>query len=102
MTADISKMYRRIWVAPNHRTFQQIVWRPNPDQELHQFQLNTITYGTVPASFLATECLHRLADEESNVYPGACSAIKQDFYTDDYLGAAESLQEAIKLRDNIL
>lgn len=35
MTADISMMYRRIWVAPNHRTFQQIVWRSNPDQELH-------------------------------------------------------------------
>ncbi|XP_022162437.1 uncharacterized protein LOC111028196 [Myzus persicae] len=102
MTADISKMYRRIWVAPNHRTYQQIVWRPDPDQELQQFQLNTITYGTVPASFLATACLHRLADEESNSYPDACNAIKQDFYMDDNLGGADSLQEAITLRDNII
>lgn len=102
MTADISKMYRRIWVAPNHRTYQRIFWRANIDEDHQVFLLNTVTYGTVPASFLATGCLHRLADEKSTAHPGACSAIKQDFYMDDYLGGAESLHDAIKLRDEII
>lgn len=102
MTADVSKMYRQIWVSPKHRDYQRIFWRSDINQEVETFQLNTVTYGTVPASFLATGCMQRLADEEAENFPKACAAIKHDFYMDDFLGGAESLQEALHLRNEII
>jgi len=58
-------------------------------------------YGTIPDSFLATACLNRLAEDEYNNYPNACSVIKRDFYMDDYLGGANTKKGAIKLRDEL-
>jgi len=84
-------MYRRIWVAPKNRNYQRILWRLNTEQEVQIFSLNTVTYGTVPASFLATDCLHWLANKKAIQHPTACAAIRQDFYMDDYLGDADSL-----------
>ncbi|XP_008189037.1 uncharacterized protein LOC103311234 [Acyrthosiphon pisum] len=61
-------MYRQIWVTPEHRKYQKIFWRKNKEQPMQIFQLNTVTYGTVSASFLATACLYKLAEDE---YSGA-------------------------------
>jgi len=56
MTADISKMYRQIRVHPEDYDPQCILWRRSSDEPLRQYQLVTVTYGTAPASFLATRC----------------------------------------------
>jgi len=34
-------------------------------------------------------------------YPEACQDIKTDFYMDDFLGSANTKQEALQLRDNL-
>jgi len=83
LSADVSKMYRQIWVDPQHRNYQKIIWRENPAEPLYIYKLNTVIYGTVPASFLATGCLFKLAEKEYHIFPDACVAIKSDFYIDD-------------------
>jgi len=60
LSADIVKMYRQFWVADKHRSFQRILWREDPNEPIKIF--HTITYGTVPASFLATGRLGKLAE----------------------------------------
>ena len=35
-------------------------------ESLRQYQLVTVTYGTAPASILATRCLNQLASEEAS------------------------------------
>lgn len=60
LTADIEKMYRQILVDGSHCDFQRVLWRPEPTQEIKIYRLNTLTYGTVPASFLATACLKKI------------------------------------------
>jgi len=55
----------------------------------------------VPASYLATACLEKLAEAEYENYPDACLSITRNFYMDDYLGGAMCKPEAIKLRDNV-
>lgn len=94
-------MYRQFWVADEHRTFQRILWRTEPQEAIRTFQLKTITYGTVPASFLATGCLHKLADAQ-NIDDSISTVIKRDFYMDDFLGGASSYESAIKLRDGLI
>ncbi|XP_025203176.1 uncharacterized protein LOC112600215 [Melanaphis sacchari] len=65
------------------------------------FQLNTVTYGIVSASFLATACLYKLAEDEHSNFPKACNTIKNDFYMDDYLGGANTKEMAIQLRNDL-
>lgn len=56
---------------------------------------NTVTYGTVSASFLATECLCKLAEDEFCNLPAACILLlKNDFYIDYYLDG-ENMKEKV-------
>ncbi|XP_024868253.1 uncharacterized protein LOC112452346, partial [Temnothorax curvispinosus] len=61
----------------------------------------TVTYGTVPASFLVTKSIEKLAELEANQFPiGALIALR-DFYIDNLLSGADSLQEALIIRDQV-
>jgi hypothetical protein len=102
ITADIKKMYRQIWVAENQRDYQRILWRENPDQPINTYCLNTVTYGIITSSYLATACLNKLSEEETLRYPEACHALSRDFYVDDFLGGAASIPEALKIRDELI
>ncbi|KAF0751198.1 Uncharacterized protein FWK35_00016915, partial [Aphis craccivora] len=101
-SADVSKMYRQIWVDPQQRNYQKIIWRANPEDPLRTYRLNTVTYGTVPASFLATGCLAKLAEKEYHMFPDACDVIKSDFYMDDYLGGADTKNNALRLGNSLI
>ncbi|KAF0706234.1 Integrase catalytic domain-containing protein, partial [Aphis craccivora] len=102
LSADTTKMYRQIWLNEEHTNYQKIFWRENPNLPLSTYRLKTITYGTTPASYLATGCLNKLADEEFNNYPVACEAIISDFCVDDYLGGASSKETALQLRNDLI
>ncbi|XP_050535031.1 uncharacterized protein LOC126902051 [Daktulosphaira vitifoliae] len=93
VTADVAKMYRQVLVHENDRHFQRILWRDAPDKPLQHYVLNTVTYGTVPASFLATRVLKELALGSAADYPKASLSILQDFYMDDYLSGADSMED---------
>ncbi|KAK9752865.1 hypothetical protein QE152_g3865 [Popillia japonica] len=58
--ADIEKMYRQVLVEPSQRPLQRILWRSNPDDPIQVYNLNTVTYGTASASFLAIRSLMQL------------------------------------------
>lgn len=101
LIADISKMYRQVLVHESERSLQRILWRESPDQEVRAFELNTVTYGTASASFLATRCLKQIAIENSTEYPIESEIISRDFYVDDLLTGNSDLGQLIRVRDNI-
>ncbi|GJQ83979.1 hypothetical protein Trydic_g5713 [Trypoxylus dichotomus] len=101
ISADIAKMYRQILIHPSQRSMQQIVWRDDVHQPLETYKLNTVTYGTTSAPFLAMRCLKQLAIENKLQFPQACEAINNDFYVDDLLTGSQSEQELISLSKNI-
>uniref|UniRef100_A0A6P7FBL6 Uncharacterized protein LOC114328609 n=1 Tax=Diabrotica virgifera virgifera TaxID=50390 RepID=A0A6P7FBL6_DIAVI len=100
-TGDIEKMYRMVNIKESERDLQRIVWRFNPDEEIKQFRLNTITYGTAPASFIATRVLHQIAQNNSRQYPEGSRIILRDFYVDDLITGASTIEEAQKFKCNI-
>lgn len=61
-TADIEKMYRQINIDETDRNMQLIIWRENPTEPLKYYRLRTLTYGTRPASYMATKCLKILPE----------------------------------------
>ncbi len=56
ISADITKMYRQVFVHPDDYKFQYIFWRFNESDSLETYCLKTVTYGTTSAPFLATRC----------------------------------------------
>lgn len=96
--ADIEMMYRQIWIHPNDRKYQRIVWRSNISEPIGHFELNTVTYGTAPASYLATKCLQIIARSLQNTNPKAANAINSNFYMDDLMTGADTVEETIQLQ----
>ena len=102
MTADIEKMYRQIEIAPEDSVYQKILWRENMNEPIEIFKLNTVTYGTSSAPFLATRVLKQLALDERDSHPLATQVLSRDFYVDDALTGAANFQDALELRDDLI
>lgn len=101
LTADIVKMYRQVVVNHEHRDLQRIIWRPWTQDDLQYYQLNTVTYGTTSAAFLVTRGLKEIANQNINKYPLISNLILSDFYVDDLLSGASTINDAIYLLNNL-
>lgn len=102
LSADITKMYRQIQVNPLDRDFQRILWRENTTEEIETYRLTTVTYGTSSAPFLAIRSLRQLAYDEQVDYPLAHKIINRDFYVDDLLTGANTVEGLSKIRDELI
>ncbi|XP_018375582.1 PREDICTED: uncharacterized protein LOC108769219 [Trachymyrmex cornetzi] len=98
ITADITKMYRQVLIHPTQRSLQRIFWRDNPQEDLKIFELMTVTYGTAAAPFLAIRALRKLAEDEASDYPLSSKIVLRDFYVDDMLTGAKSIDEAMIIK----
>ncbi|UYV72167.1 hypothetical protein LAZ67_9002056, partial [Cordylochernes scorpioides] len=94
LSADIEKMYRQILIHPDDSDYQRVLWRDKPSDAIQEYKLTTITYGTAFAPYLAIRTLHQLADDEAMNYPVASEIVKRDFYVDDLLTGADTVEEA--------
>lgn len=56
VAADCTKMYRSVILSPEDRYLQRILWRFSTESPIDVYELNTVTYGTTAASFLAIRC----------------------------------------------
>lgn len=88
LTADIEKMCRQILVHNGDCQLQKIVYRSKPTDELQEFMLKTVTYGTKTVSYLATRCLVQLGNKCND--PELAKIIQRDFYVDDLWTGADT------------
>ena len=79
LTADIAQMYRQVQLHDEDRVFHRILWRENANEPIKVYALNTVTFGTASAPFLAIRTLHQLAEDEGDEYPGAAIILKETF-----------------------
>ena len=101
LTADIAKMYRQILIDSTQTPLQRIFWRESPDEPIKTFELLTVTYGTSSASFLAIRALRKLAEDSADCYPRALQIALRDFYVDDLVTGADSIDEALSIKKKI-
>lgn len=99
--ADIEKMYRQVLIHKDHRHLQRILWRNNSSDSLSVYELNTITYGTASAAFLATRCIKEVSDRIAQENPLISSIIAKDFYVDDLLTGARSISDLECIKSEI-
>lgn len=101
IVADIEKMYRMIWIDKSHRKLQRILWRDDVTGNVVHYELNTVTYGTASASFLATRVLHDIGLKYKDLQPEVSKIILNNFYMDDLIFGHHDLDKAIELKANI-
>ncbi|XP_014298655.1 uncharacterized protein LOC106693841 [Microplitis demolitor] len=102
LTADAEKMYRQVRVNYDDDQYQKILYRANSIEPIQTYVLNTATYGTTSAPYLAIKTLFKLAEDEQNNFPIAAQVLRKDFYVDDLLSGADTISEAIILRDELI
>ncbi|XP_074107706.1 uncharacterized protein LOC141532972 [Cotesia typhae] len=87
---DIVKMFRQIQVYQDDWDLQRILWI-NQQNEVQEYQLKTVTYGTRSASYLACRTLIQLVEDEKESYPLAVDPILKGSYVDDISGGADTI-----------
>ncbi|GFX12143.1 integrase catalytic domain-containing protein [Trichonephila clavipes] len=87
-------MYRQILISDEDCKYQRIVWRATPSDSLKSFELQTITYGTSCAPFLALRTLQQLYQDEEQNFPLAAKIARENIYIDDLLSGADTEVEA--------
>ncbi|XP_026726618.1 uncharacterized protein LOC113493036 [Trichoplusia ni] len=97
LVADIVKMYRQVLVNRKDTIFQRILWRDNPENEIEEYELMTVTFGTASAPYLAVRALHQVAYDECEFNPEIKKIILNDFYMDDLMTGAENIEKGFKI-----
>lgn len=101
LCADVEKMYRQVALDESDSYLQLIYWRFSPEQPLQTYRLQTVTYGEKPASFLATQCIQVLADEVESANPTLARVLRKDFYVDDLMTGADSMEKGERLYKDV-
>ena len=91
LTADVTKMYRQVWIHPKDRSLQRIIWRSSPNDPIQEYELNTVTYGTASAPFLAVRSLQQIVADHGGEFPAAAER-SCDFYVDDFVSGGQYLK----------
>ncbi|XP_058121737.1 uncharacterized protein LOC131285091 [Anopheles ziemanni] len=97
ITADVEKMYRQFLHHAQDKNFLRIRYRENSAEPISTYELQTVTYGTASAPFLATRTLKQIANDHGEQYPRAVSPVLYDFYVDDLLTGADDQTDAIEI-----
>ena len=101
LNADVSKMYREVLLSPQDRDLHRFVWRSSPEQPVSDFRMTRVTFGVSASPYLAIRTMYQIAADHGEGYPDATHHIKDSFYVDDFLGGANTPEEATILFDQI-
>ncbi|XP_066589184.1 uncharacterized protein [Prorops nasuta] len=100
-TADVVKMFRQVLVHPADRDCQRILWAPGPNDAVIEYRLNTVTYGTGCAPYLAIRVLLELARSSSNL-PLGSKCLTHNTYVDDIFSGSDILERALVKRNELI
>lgn len=93
MTADVSKMYRQISLAPSERDFHRFVFCGSGG-ELQDFRMTRLTFGVKTSPYLASQVLRQIGTDQEEKHPVGAEVIKTSFYMDDVLTGADTVEDA--------
>jgi len=101
-TADICKMFRQILVLPEYRKFQHILWRSSLEDELVDYELNTVTYGLNCAPFLALRVIKSIATTDCDGSEATRQVLLLQTYIDDICVGADSVDELMSFKTELI
>jgi hypothetical protein len=99
-SADIECMFHAFYVTPEHRDLLRFFWWDENDtsKRVVPYRANVHVFGNCCSPAIAIHGLrHTASQAHAEQFPEARELIKNNFYVDDALGAADSPMQAIKM-----
>ena len=101
LNADISKMYREVLLSPQDKDLHRFLWRATQDLPVTEYRMTRVTFGVSASPYLAVKTLQKTAEDHGEEYPNVTHHIRNSFYVDDFLGGAQTPQEALQLMTDL-
>ena len=100
---DVSKMYNCVKLRKEHWRYQLYLWNDglDPNAPPRWKTVKSVIYGVRSSGNQAECALRRTAELSRSIYPEACSAIVDDTYVDDCFSGTDSLEDTLKITDEI-
>ena len=101
MATDVTKMYRGILLSEDQRDLHRFIWREDCNQPIRDYRMTRLTFGVCASPFAANMALRQNALDHQLEFPRAAKATLESFYVDDGLVGADSIEDAIQLREEL-
>jgi hypothetical protein len=98
LTGDISKMFLRMGILPEHEKFQRFLARPEPGGPIKHAAITKVAFGVADSPYRAMESVKRTIEEYKDEFPEAAEELSANLYVDDLLTGAETTTAAVKLQ----
>jgi len=66
--------------------------------EIREYRLLTVTYGTTSVPYLAIRTLLQLANDKECRFPRGALAVREHTYVDDMLAGGDNLKDALEVK----
>ena len=89
-------------LLPKHqRDLHRFLWREDPQQPIKDYRMTRLTFGVSGLPFAAIMAMRQNTMDHRRRCSLTSQAVMNDFYVDDVLDGADSIDEAIKLCSEI-
>ncbi|XP_055714819.1 uncharacterized protein LOC129808937, partial [Phlebotomus papatasi] len=100
---DIREMFHRVYIRKEDVNYQRILWRGmTRDKPPDEYKMQVMTFGASCSPALAAYVKDVNAKEFQEEFPDAVKGILDYTYCDDYLGTADSIEEAQQRIEDII
>ncbi|XP_055542959.1 uncharacterized protein LOC129728541 [Wyeomyia smithii] len=96
-SGDIREMFHQFLIRSNDKQMQRVVFREQRGQPPQIFVMDVATFGAACSPCIAQYLKNKNAEEYAEQFPEAARAIVENHYVDDYLDSVDSVEEAVKL-----
>ena len=94
-------MFSRIRLTKEDARYHRFLMTDPETGRVEVFQMDRLTFGDGASPFVAMATLHRTAQDYGGTDQRAISAIRENFYMDDYLDSFDSPEEAIRMGGSV-
>ncbi|GBN84615.1 hypothetical protein AVEN_189048-1 [Araneus ventricosus] len=70
--------------------------------QVNTYELNTVTYGTTSAQYLATRTPKQIITDKGGKFPLAAPVVETDFYVDDLVTGVNNEATAVELQRQLI
>ena len=101
LLADVAKMYRQVALDESDRDFHRFLWRDYVTEAIRELLVTRVTYSVASSSY---HSIRALQDSGKNHGPNlnTVNVILNNFWVDDLLSGADTLEEACVLQDDLI
>ncbi|XP_062713565.1 uncharacterized protein LOC134290436 [Aedes albopictus] len=98
---DIREMFHQFLIRPRDRQAQRFIFREHPDEDPQTFVMDVATFGAACSPCIAQYLKNKNAKEYAEQFPEAAKAVIENHYVDDYLDSVDTVEEAVKLIEEV-